>query len=223
MRLYVPVDLYSAGTRRGCTAGHLLPEPVWFVVDADPGSRVTRHPQTDGQLPGPERRVAGGTDEALCGFRRQFPTPWKTHPRQPSFPHGEGPYAQSRQRLPSMCPTPRTRGDLVVIGPGPTYQSGFIPQGQRLGSTGIAESPGPLLVVVHRAQRSPYRRLPPRRGGSYPSGSTTFIVIVAPTCPGAGYANCIEAGPEPLQNSLSYRNLLPNQSFAPLAFTVPMD
>jgi hypothetical protein len=56
---------------------------------------------------------------------------------------------------------------------------------------------------------------------SIPSGTDVFTVIVAPTCPVAGYANCLLAGPEPLQNSLAYRNLLPSESFKPVAFTGP--
>ncbi len=51
--------------------------------------------------------------------------------------------------------------------------------------------------------------------------SDTFTIIVSPTCPVAGYANCVLAGPEPLQNSLAYRNLLPNPTFKPMAFTGP--
>ena len=46
------------------------------------------------------------------------------------------------------------------------------------------------------------------------SGGDTFTAIVSPTCPVAGYANCLLAGPEPLQNSLAYRNLLPSPSLS---------
>ena len=48
-----------------------------------------------------------------------------------------------------------------------------------------------------------------------------LTAIVSPTCPVAGYANCLLAGPEPLQSSLAYRNLLPSPSFKPIAFTGP--
>jgi hypothetical protein len=56
---------------------------------------------------------------------------------------------------------------------------------------------------------------------SIPAGGDVFTVIVSPTCPVAGYANCLLAGPEPLQSSLAYRNLLPSASFKQIAFTGP--
>jgi hypothetical protein len=46
-------------------------------------------------------------------------------------------------------------------------------------------------------------------------------VIVSPTCPVAGYANCIVSGPQELQSSISYRNLLPSPAFKPDALTGP--
>ena len=54
-----------------------------------------------------------------------------------------------------------------------------------------------------------------------PSGAENFTAIVSPTCPVAGYANCIVSGPQELQSSISYRNLLPSPSFKPQALTGP--
>lgn len=48
-----------------------------------------------------------------------------------------------------------------------------------------------------------------------------FILIVSPTCPVAGYLNCLAAGPKPLQVSLTYRFLLPTATFTPKAFRGP--
>jgi hypothetical protein len=56
---------------------------------------------------------------------------------------------------------------------------------------------------------------------SIPPDQEDFTVIVSPTCPVVGYSNCLLAGPEPLQSSLAYRNLLPSAGFKPIAFTGP--
>jgi hypothetical protein len=55
----------------------------------------------------------------------------------------------------------------------------------------------------------------------FPPGSDVFTLIVSPTCPVAGYLNCLVADPEPLQVSLSWRYLLPSSTFLPLAFRGP--
>jgi hypothetical protein len=78
-----------------------------------------------------------------------------------------------------------------------------------------------FLVPLHRAQRPPYRRLPTDEQVEIPSGMGDFTVIVSPTCPVAGYANCILSGPQELQSSISYRNLLPSPSFKPDALLGP--
>jgi hypothetical protein len=48
--------------------------------------------------------------------------------------------------------------------------------------------------------------------------SGRFTIIVSPSCPVAGYLNCLLAGPEPLQQSLAFRNLLPSAAFVGQAF-----
>jgi hypothetical protein len=45
-----------------------------------------------------------------------------------------------------------------------------------------------------------------------------FTVIISPSCPVAHYRNCLHAGPQPLQRSLSFRLLLPNPTFRRHAF-----
>ena len=55
----------------------------------------------------------------------------------------------------------------------------------------------------------------------FPAGSDRFTLIVAPTCPVAGYLNCLTAGPEPIEVSLSMRYLLPSLAFSPEAFWGP--
>ncbi len=54
-----------------------------------------------------------------------------------------------------------------------------------------------------------------------PSGTENFTAIVSPTCPVVGYANCILSGPQELQSSISYRNLLPSPSFKPDSLSGP--
>ena len=51
--------------------------------------------------------------------------------------------------------------------------------------------------------------------------SDRFTAIISPTCPVAGYLNCLIAGPQPLQVSLAYRLLLPDPAFAAQAFRGP--
>ncbi len=55
-----------------------------------------------------------------------------------------------------------------------------------------------------------------------PSGTENFTAIVSPTCPVVGYANCILSGPQELQSSISYRNLLPSPSFKPDSLQRPL-
>lgn len=219
MRLYVPVDLYSAGT-----GGVALPG---ISYQSPSGSSLTLTQAAGSQdipkLMDSYRAQNGALPAALTkryAAPAPVPDPVENPPPATVISHGEGPYANP-DNVYQHVPYTTTRGDLVVSAQAPTYQSDSFPKANGLD---------------RRASQNPQVRywslctvLKGRHTGDclrdeevhIPSGSTTFIVIVAPTCPVSGYANCIEAGPEPLQNSLSYRNLLPNQSFAPLAFTGP--
>ena len=134
--------------------------------------------------------------------------------------YGTGPYANPDNIYEHIAYT-TTRGNLVVSAQAPTYQTDSNPKTNDL---------------ARAADQHPQVRywslcttLKGRHTGdclrdeqvSIPAGGDVFTVIVSPTCPVAGYANCLLAGPEPLQSSLAYRNLLPSASFKQIAFTGP--
>ena len=132
--------------------------------------------------------------------------------------YGTGPYANPDNIYEHIAYT-TTRGNLVVTAKAPTYQT---------------DSNSKANDLARTADHHPQVRywslcttLKGRHTGdclrdeqiSIPPGRDVFTLIVSPTCPVVGYANCLLAGPEPLQSSLAYRNLLPSANFKPIAFT----
>jgi hypothetical protein len=148
------------------------------------------------------------------------PTPNNDPPPQVITAQGEGAYANPDNLYLHVRYT-TTRGNLVVSAQAPTYQSDSFPTANDLSRPASADPQvryWSLCVVLQNRHtgdclRDSQVKMAP--------GTSTFTVILAPTCPVAGYDNCIPAGPEPLQDSLSYRNLLPSASFAPMAFKGP--
>jgi hypothetical protein len=219
-RLYVPADLSSAGT-----GGAPLPR---ISYESASGSMLTLAQASGSQ----------SVPKVMDGYRAQngalpavltksypppapVPNPVVTPPPAMAVNHGgEGPYSNPDNFYQHVRYT-TTRGDLVVSAEAPTYQSDSFPKANDLARP-AAQNPQvrywSLCTVLKGRHTGDCLR---DEQVHIPSGSVTFTVIVAPTCPVSGYANCIDAGPEPLQNSLSYRNLLPSQSFAPRAFTGP--
>ncbi len=219
LRLYVPVDLDSAGT-----GGVPLPG---ISYESPSGSSLTL------------AQASGSQDipKLIDGYRAQkgalpasltksypapapVPNPVENPPPATVISHGEGPYANP-DNVYQHVPYTTTRGDLVVSAQAPTYQTDSFPKANDLARP-ASQNPQvrywSLCTVLKGRHTGDCLRDEQVR---IPRDSATFTVIVAPTCPVSGYVNCIEAGPEPLQNLLSYRNLLPSQSFAPLAFTGP--
>lgn len=134
---------------------------------------------------------------------------------------GTGPYANPDNIYEHIAYT-TTRGNLVVTAAkAPTYQTDANSKANDLARTATQDpqvrywSLCTTLTGRHTGDclRDEQVRIP--------AGSDSFTVIVSPSCPVAGYANCLPAGPEPLQNSLAYRNLLPTPSFKALAFRGP--
>ena len=104
--------------------------------------------------------------------------------------YGTGPYANPDNIYEHIAYT-TTRGNLVVTAEAPTYQSDSNPKANDLART----------ADQHPQVRywSLCTTLKGRHTGdclrdeqvSIPSGSDTFTAIVSPTCPVAGYANCL--------------------------------
>ena len=219
MRLYVPVDVNGSGTGG-------VPLPTIGFVDQS-GKEISLDQATGNPVIG----------QTIAGYRNQHGalpvTLTKNYPPPAPVPvpvtsptpvggvtYGTGPYANPDNIYEHIAYT-TTRGNLVVTAKAPTYQTDSNPKSNDLART----------ADQHPQVRywSLCTTLKGRHTGdclrdeqvSIPSGHDVFTAIVSPTCPVAGYANCLLAGPEPLQSSLAYRNLLPTASFKPIAFTGP--
>ena len=219
MRLYVPVDINGAGT-----GGVGLPT-VRFVDRS--GKEISLDQATEnpaiGQVVANYRDQNGALPADLAkSYPPPAPVPVPVTSPTPvgGISYGTGPYANPDNIYEHIAYT-TTRGNLVVTAKAPTYQTDSNPKANDLART----------ADQHPQVRywSLCTTLKGRHTGdclrdeqiSIPSGSDTFTAIVSPTCPVAGYANCLLAGPEPLQSSLAYRNLLPSSGFKPIAFTGP--
>ena len=219
MRLYVPIDVASAGT-----GGVPLPT---ISYESSSGSSLTLE-QASGST-----AIVG----AMEGYRNQHgalpPELTKTYPPAAPVPvaitspppvgvlsYGDGPYANPDNAYEHIAFS-TTRGNLVVTAKAPTYLTDSFPKANDLARTS-AEDPQvrywSLCIVLKGRHTGNCLR---DSQVQIPSGTENFTVIVSPTCPVAGYANCIPSGPQELQSSISYRNLLPSASFKPDALTGP--
>jgi hypothetical protein len=118
-------------------------------------------------------------------------------------------------------PFTTTRGNLVVSAQAPTYQADSLGSVNDLGrpSSGSPQVRyWDLCIVLKDLHTGGCLRDSEVR---FPAGSSRFTLVVSPNCPVSGYLNCLVAGPEPLQVSLSWRYLLPTPTFRPLAFQGP--
>ncbi len=219
MRLYVPVDIDGAGT-----GGVALPTIGYVDRSGKPISldQATGNPAVS-QTIASYRDQHGALPAALTQSyppSAPVPTPVTSPAPVGGVSYGTGPYANPDNIYEHIAYS-TTRGNLVVTAKAPTYQTDSNPKANQL---------------ARSADQHPQVRywslcttLKGRHTGdclrdeqvAIPAGTDTFTAIVSPTCPVAGYANCLLAGPEPLQSSLAYRNLLPSSSFKPIAFTGP--
>ena len=130
--------------------------------------------------PVPEGSISHGT----------APTPTRTTPtstsrcRRPGRPRGDGPGPD----LPARPGAPRQR---------PRPHRGRGPPGRYRS----------LCIVLKGRHTGDCLR---DEQVAIPPGTSALTVIVSPTCPVAGYTNCLVSGPAQLQTSISYRNLLPS-------------
>ena len=219
MRLYVPVDVNGAGSGG-------VPLPTIGYVNRS--GRPIPLDQATGD-PAISKVVAGYRDQhgALpASLTQSYPAPAPvpvpvTSPAPVGgITYGTGPYANPDNVYQHIAYT-TTRGNLVVTAKAPTYQTDANSKANDLART-AAQDPQvrywSLCTTLKGRHTGDCLR---DEQVHIPAGSDTFTAIVSPSCPVAGYANCILAGPEPLQSSLAYRNLLPSPSFKPLAFTGP--
>jgi hypothetical protein len=218
MRLYVPVDLKGAGT-----GGVPLPT-IGFVNSS--GHEISLDQATG------DRAIS----QVIAGYRNMhgaLPAELtKSYPAPAAVPvpvtsptpvgavtYGTGPYANPDNIYEHIDYT-TTRGNLVLTGKAPTYQSDSNPKANDLARSADQHPQVRYWsLCTTLAGRHTGDCLRDEQVVVQPDGN--FVAIVSPTCPVAGYANCILAGPEQLQSSVSQRNLLPSPSFKPIAFTGP--
>jgi hypothetical protein len=218
LRLYVPVDISAAGT-----GGVPLPTITYRSAT---GAALTLTQATGTAAIGAALQVYRSKVGTLpLALTRSYPppppvpTPLLDPPPIAFEAQGSGAYANPDNAYEHLA-YGTARGDLVVSATAPTFQSGG-PSENDLGRS---------------ADRSPqvrYWSLCTDFVGGYTGaclrdqqihlskGTDRFVVVVAPACPVAGYANCLPAGPQPLQRALLYRNLLPSARFAAQAFKGP--
>jgi hypothetical protein len=215
LRLYVPIDISGAGT-----GGVPLPTITYrsaagtiiTLAQAAGSAAIGKGLQT--------YRARGGTLPTV--LTRSYPaaapvpTPVLDPPPTAFRALATGVYANPDNVYEHLAYS-SSRGDLVVSATAPTFQAG-------------GTSANDLGRPASRAPQVRYWSLCTDFIGGYTGaclrdqqihlsrGSDRFVVVVAPSCPVSGYANCLPAGPQPLQRALLYRNLLPSRHFAPQVF-----
>lgn|GEM_PF-1285494 len=219
LRLYVPVDLDSKGT-----GGVPLPSLSYRDAQGKPisldeaagttavGDALAGYRQQHGALP-PELTQAYPPDPPVPTPVVDPPPPVRVAHHQGKFNNPDSTYVHVRYTT--------TRGNLVVSARAPTYQTDTFHPVNNLARP-ASQSPQvrywSLCIVLQGLHTGDCLR---DEEVHLDPGTRKFTAIVAPTCPMAGYRNCLTAGPQPLQVSLAYRYVLPSRSFKPLAFRGP--
>ncbi len=215
MRLYVPVDVNGAGT-----GGVPLPAISYetatgqslSLIDAAGSSTAANEVNflrlLHGQLPAALTRPYPAAAPVATPI--ELPTPVA----RPTGPKGV--YANPDNLYDHMALS-SSRGNLVVSAKAPTYRedagSSVNDLGRRSDGAAQVRYWSLCVVLVARATGNCLRD-----EQVHVSARGIFTVIVSPSCPVAGYDNCLLAGAEPIQVGLAYRNLLPSKSFAGQAF-----
>jgi hypothetical protein len=216
LRLYVPVDLNGAGT-----GGVPLPTVTYKSNSGAPIS-LTQAAGTDAMEKTLDsyRSQHGALPEELTRHyppATPVPVPNNDPPPQGRISSGEGKF-NNPDNIYDHVRFSTSRGNLVVSAQAPTYQSDSLPTVNNL-SRPASASPQvrywSLCIVLRDLHTGACLR---DSEIHFSSGFNRFTLIVSPTCPVAGYLNCLVAGPEPLQVSLSWRYLLPSAAFLPTAF-----
>jgi hypothetical protein len=219
LRLYVPVDLKGAGT-----GGVPLPTLSYSNAGGSPVSLATATGSTAiGNQLAYYQAEHGALPKALTqSYPPDAPVPTVTAGRPPQgrIAHGTGKF-NNPDNIYEHVSYSTTQGNLVVSAQAPTYQADSFSSVNNLARP-AKQSPQvrywSLCIVLSGLHTGDCLR---DEQVHFPPGSNRFTLIVAPTCPVAGYLNCLVAGPEPLQVSLAYRYLLPSAAFARMAFQGP--
>ena len=219
LRLYVPVDLRGSGT-----GGLPLPTIMYESRSGSPIS-LTQAAGSDTMQKTLDsyRNQHGALPESLTRTYppdAPVPVPVVDPPPKGRISSGTGRFNNPDNTYEHVRFT-TTRGNLVVSAQAPTYQEDSFATVNDL-SRPASESPQvrywDLCIVLKNLHTGACLR---DSEIHFPTGSNRFTLIVSPTCPVAGYLNCLVAGPEPLQVSLSWRYLLPSSTFLPMAFRGP--
>jgi hypothetical protein len=219
LRIYVPVDVNGAGT-----GGVPLPQ-ISYLSRSGSTRTLTQASGSPviGNVLALLRRQNGALPAALT---LPYPAPAPVPvPVLTPIPVGvrsgaKGVYANPDNLYDHLAYTSK-RGDLVIRAEAPTYRSDSFRAANDLSRPSSASAQvryWSLCTVLKGRHTGACLR---DEQIHLAAGSRAFTVIVSPTCPVAGYANCLPAGPEPLQQTLSYRNLLPSPGFAAQAFRGP--
>ena len=219
LRLYVPVDLEGAGT-----GGVPLPTVTYTSRSGAPISlNEAAGTDTMDKTLDSYRNQRGALPEDLTRHypaAAPVPVPNNDPPPEGRISSGEGKF-NNPDNIYDHVRFSTSRGNLVVSAQAPTYQSDSFPTVNDLGRP-PSESPQvrywSLCIVLTNLHTGACLR---DSEIHFPSASDRFTLIASPTCPVAGYMNCLVAGPEPLQVSLSWRYLLPSPAFLPTAFRGP--
>jgi hypothetical protein len=213
-RLYVPDDLGGAET-----GGVPLPTVSYRLAGGTATADLTGL-----DLPAPLQVVV---DDAEHAVGQTLTAILRSDPGDPAAPSpgapptttvragGSGPFSNPDNVYLHM-PYTTSDGDLVVTGTAPTYRHQAADPANDRGVTDgtqqvrywslCTEAQQGLTVACLRDEQI-----------AIPPGTDRFVAIVAPSCPVAGYANCLPAGLRAVQNELLYRNLLPSAGFVPFA------
>ncbi len=219
LRLYVPVDLSGSGT-----GGVPLPTITYESRSGSPISLTQAAGSETMQKTLDSYRAQHGA--LPVSLTRSYPpvaampVPVVDPPPKGRISSGTGQF-NNPDNIYDHVRFTTTRGNLVVSAQAPTYQEDSLTPVNDL-SRPASESPQvrywSLCVVLKDLHTGACLR---DSEIHFPTGSNRFTLIVSPSCPVAGYVNCLVAGPEPLQVSLSWRYLLPSAAFLPLAFRGP--
>jgi hypothetical protein len=219
LRLYVPVDLNGAGT-----GGVPLPTLSYSSTAGSPVSLATATgSKAIGNQLASYQAEHGALPKALTqSYPPDAPVPTVTAGRPPKgrIAHGVGKF-NNPDNIYEHVSYSTTQGNLVVSAQAPTYQPDSFSSVNNLARPAKKSSQvryWSLCIVLSGSHTGDCLR---DEQIHFPAGSDRFTLIVSPTCPVAGYLNCLVAGPEPLQVSLAYRYLLPSATFTPRAFQGP--
>ena len=221
LRLYVPRDLSGAGT-----GGVPLPS-ISYASASGRRITLTRAAGTPAiaKVLASYRQLHGALPTELTESYPPdppVPTPVVNPPPKGRVSQGVGRF-NNPDNIYEHIRFTTNRGNLVATAQAPSYAKDGLPAVNTLAQP--ASKPPQtrywsLCIVLKDLHTGACLRDARVR---FPTGSARFTVIVSPTCPVAGYRNCLVAGPQPLQVSLAYRFLLPSKSFAPKAFKGPYE